>query len=135
VGVGAHQRVEAGDVLPRVCKRVGRDDLAEPLDVELVADALSGGDDPDVVEGVRRPLEEREALAVAPGLDGEVPLAASGVPATSAMTEWSTTRVQGTLGLTLEASPPLLTMASRMEAKSTNTGTPVKSWNRTRDGM
>ena len=53
--------------------------------------------------------------------------AASSVPVTSAMTEWSTTRVHGMRGLTLDGSPPRSTIASRMAAKSTKTGTPVKS--------
>ena len=37
-----------------------------------MADATSRRDDPHVVKRVARPLEEREALAVAIGLDGEV---------------------------------------------------------------
>ena len=56
-------------------------------------------------------------------------------PATSAVTEWSMTSVQGIRGLTAHGSPPRSTMASRIAAKSTKTGTPVKSWNRTRAGM
>ena len=55
--------------------------------------------------------------------------------ATSAITEWSTTSVQGICGLTRIGSPPRSTIASRIAAKSTNTGTPVKSWNSTRAGM
>jgi len=48
VGVGAHERVEAGDVAPG--KRIGRDDAAEALDVELVADATAGWNDLHVLE-------------------------------------------------------------------------------------
>ena len=55
-------------------------------------------------------------------------------PATSAMTEWSITKSHGTWGLIFFGSPPRSAQASRMTAKSTNTGTPVKSWNNTRAG-
>ncbi len=60
---------------------------------------------------------------------------ADGQPASSAATEWSTTSTQGILGFTRAGSPPRAVMASRMAAKSQNTGTPVKSWNSTRAGM
>ena len=72
VRVGAHDGVEARELTRAVPEGVGRYHAAEALDVELVADALSGRDDLDVVERVARPLEEGEALAVARGLDGEV---------------------------------------------------------------
>ena len=55
-------------------------------------------------------------------------------PASSAMTEWSITKSQGICGLIFAGSPPREAHASRMTAKSTNTGTPVKSWNSTRAG-
>ncbi len=55
-------------------------------------------------------------------------------PASSAMTEWSMTRSHGTCGLIFFGSPPSSAQASRITAKSTNTGTPVKSWNSTRAG-
>ena len=55
-------------------------------------------------------------------------------PAASAMTEWSITKSQGICGLIFAGSPPSPAHASRMTAKSTNTGTPVKSWNSTRAG-
>ena len=61
--------------------------------------------------------------------------AAAAQETTSAATEWSTTRVQGMRGLTSSGSPPAAWAASRMAAKSTKTGTPVKSWKRTRAGM
>ena len=72
VRVGAHDGVEAGELARALPEGVGGDYLAEALDVELMADAASGRDDLHVVEGVARPLEEGEALAVAPGLDLEV---------------------------------------------------------------
>src|SRR3954449_5839057 len=45
------------------------------------------------------------------------------------------TRSAGTSGLTLAGSPPRSAIASRMTARSTTAGTPVKSWRITRDGM
>ena len=53
----------------------------------------------------------------------------------STCTLWSMTRSQGTSGLTFFGSPPRRFMASRMAARSTTHGTPVKSWSTTRPGM
>src|SRR5947207_2278656 len=44
------------------------------------------------------------------------------------------TRSAGTRGLTRPGSPPRSAIASRMTARSTTAGTPVKSWSRTRAG-
>ena len=60
---------------------------------------------------------------------------ASLVPNTSAMTEWSITNSAGASGLTFEASPPSETIASRIVARSTMQGTPVKSCITTRAGV
>ena len=67
VRVGADERVEAGHGHVALGERVGSDDLAEALHV-----------DPNVVEGARGPLEEREALAVALGLAPLVELGSGG---------------------------------------------------------
>ena len=56
------------------------------------------------------------------------------MPKLSTMTEWSMTRSTGTSGLILAASAPSLAMASRIAARSTTAGTPVKSCIRTRAG-
>jgi hypothetical protein len=53
----------------------------------------------------------------------------------STCTEWSMTSSTGCSGLTFRGSPPSLTTPSRMAARSTTAGTPVKSWSRTRAGM
>ncbi len=55
-------------------------------------------------------------------------------PYWSTWTEWSMTRSAGTSGLTLSGSPPMSAIASRMAARSTTHGTPVKSWRMTRAG-
>src|SRR5215211_1760008 len=59
---------------------------------------------------------------------------ASGRPAMSATTEWSMTSSAGARGLMRVGSPPRGPMASRMAARSTMAGTPVKSCIRTRAG-
>lgn len=45
------------------------------------------------------------------------------------------TRSTGTSGLILFGSPPSLSIASRIAARSTTAGTPVKSWSNTRAGL
>src|SRR4029079_6390660 len=60
---------------------------------------------------------------------------AAGVPNRSTWTEWSITRSAGTNGLTRAGSPPRSAIASRITARSTIAGTPVKSWRITRAGM
>ena len=60
---------------------------------------------------------------------------ASGVPNRSATTEWSITISAGESGFTFEASPPSSAIASRIVARSTTHGTPVKSCMITRAGV
>ena len=55
-------------------------------------------------------------------------------PNTSTWTEWSMTSSDGRSGLIRAGSPPRSRIASRMAARSTIAGTPVKSWSRTRAG-
>ncbi len=52
---------------------------------------------------------------------------ASALPATSTITEWSITRSTGTSGFTRSGLPPSATIPSRIAARSTTPGTPVKS--------
>ena len=51
------------------------------------------------------------------------------------MTEWSMMRATGTFGLIDPAEPPSVTIASRIAARSTIAGTPVRSCMRTRSGL
>ena len=60
---------------------------------------------------------------------------ASFEPYSSTCTEWSITSSTGERGLILVASPPKASIASRIAARSTTAGTPVKSCNRTREGV
>jgi hypothetical protein len=57
------------------------------------------------------------------------------VPYSSTCTEWSMTSSAGASGLILPASPPSFVTASRMAARSTMQGTPVKSCMITRAGV
>ena len=52
----------------------------------------------------------------------------------STCTEWSITSSTGISGLISDGSPPRSAIASRIAARSTTAGTPVKSWSSTRDG-
>ncbi|MBF8258069.1 MAG: hypothetical protein HW377_443 [Actinobacteria bacterium] len=58
----------------------------------------------------------------------------SRVPKWSTWTEWSMTRSAGMRGLIPFGSPPIRSAASRMAARSTSAGTPVKSCSSTRAG-
>ncbi len=55
-------------------------------------------------------------------------------PKASTWTEWSMIRSTGTSGSILCASPPSSSIASRIAARSTSAGTPVKSCISTRAG-
>ena len=60
---------------------------------------------------------------------------AASLPYWSTCTLWSITRSAGTSGLMRDGSPPISATASRMAARSTTHGTPVKSCRMTRPGM
>src|SRR2546423_12512500 len=68
VRVGAEERVRHGDAVAH------DDDLCEPLEVHLVANAGARWDDAEGLEGLARPAEQRVALAVAVVLALEVAL-------------------------------------------------------------
>ncbi len=72
VGVGAHQGVREGHAVP------DGHDLAEVLQIHLVADARAGRHDAEPVEGLLRPSEQRVALTVPAVLPVDVGLV--GVP-------------------------------------------------------
>ncbi|CAB4770927.1 unannotated protein [freshwater metagenome] len=57
------------------------------------------------------------------------------VPNKSAITEWSITNSAGESGFTFAGSPPRSAIASRIVARSTMQGTPVKSCIITRAGV
>jgi hypothetical protein len=134
VAVGADAGVGIGDGLAVLV--LGPDGLAEIFEVDLVADAGAGRHDAEVLERALAPLQEVVALAVALVFELDVRAKAFGVPNSSTMTEWSMTRSTGTSGLIfcgIAAERPA-SMPSRMAARSTTAGTPVKSCISTRAG-
>ena len=62
-------------------------------------------------------------------------LSESAAPKESTCTEWSMTSSAGERGLMTSARPPSFTTASRIAARSTTAGTPVKSCRMTRAGV
>jgi hypothetical protein len=132
VAVGADAGVGIGDDL--VAFILGPDGLAEIFEVDLVADAGAGRHHAEVLERLLAPFEEAVALAVALVFVFDIVRTPAGVPNSSTMTEWSMTRSTGTSGLIFCGSPPSATIASRMAARSTTAGTPVKSCMSTRAG-
>ena len=80
--------------------------------------------------------EKLVALAVALVVEVDVGQRTRGeVPNASTCTEWSITSSTGCSGLIRAGSPPSSAMASRMAARSTTAGTPVKSCSSTRAGV
>jgi hypothetical protein len=100
-----------------------------------VDDAGARGHDLEVVERGLAPAQELVALEVALVLELDVALEGVGRPKTSICTEWSMTSSAGASGLILLGSPPRSATASRMVARSTTQGTPVKSCMITRAGV
>jgi hypothetical protein len=135
VGVRADKRIEARHLPLALPERIGADDLREALHVELVADALCRGTtftfSKERLAHFRKAKRSRLRSASMRSFSARAPAH----PASSAITEWSMMRVVGIWGFTFSGSPPRAAIASRMAAKSTKTGTPVKSWKRTLDGM
>ena len=100
-----------------------------------MADAGGGRHHPEVVEGLLSPAQERVALAVSLVVALLVDLeGALALPKASTWTEWSMTRSTWTSGLIAAGSPPSSSIASRIAARSTTAGTPVKSCISTRAG-
>ena len=97
-------------------------------------DAGVGRDDLEVVERALAPAQEGVALAVALELELGVARERRRVANSSTCTEWSITSSAGSSGLICAGSPPRSRIASRIAARSTTAGTPVKSWSRTRAG-
>ena len=106
----------------------------EEFQVHLVADADPGRHDAQPLEGLRPPLEEGVALAVARELELEVlPEGVGASPRRRPAPSGRPPRSTGTSGSTFAAALPARAMAARIAARSTMSGTPVKSWASTRE--
>ena len=126
VRIGADERVGIG--ARRAVHFAVEDHAAEVLEIDLVHDAGVRRHHLEIAERGLAPAQERVALAVARELDARCSSpSAAAVPYSSTCTEWSMTSSAGASGFTCSASPPSRTIASRIAARSTTQGTPVKS--------
>ena len=97
---------------------------------------MPGGTAEKLRKAVWPHLQEGVALAVALEFEGGVDgVGACRVPYSSTCTEWSMTSSAGCSGLIFFGIAAERFMASRIAARSTIAGTPVKSCIRTRAGM
>ena len=108
--------------------------LGEVFQIDLMHDADAGRNDLERVERLHAPFEKLVALAVALEFHFQI-FNASAEPAKSTCTEWSTTRSTGTSGSMILGFLPSRATAERIAAKSTSSGTPVKSCNTMRATM
>ena len=137
VRVGADQRVgveRCGRWLP-ACRVVGEDDAGQVFEIDLVDDAGLGRHDAEVAERLLAPAQEDVALVVAGifqvgvGAEGQ---AAAEVVDLDRVVDDQLDRLER---VDRPGSPPMRFMASRMAARSTTAGTPVKSCSSTRLGV
>ena len=130
VRVGADERVGVG-----VAVVVDEDHAREVLEVDLVDDPGVGRHDREAVEGVLAPAQERVALVVALelalGVEAEGVVGAEDVDLDRVVDD----QLGGHERVDLRASPPRSAIASRIAARSTTAGTPVKSCRITRAGV
>ena len=129
VRVGADERVRERRAVALL------DDAREVLEIDLVDDAGAGRHDLEVAEGALAPAQERVALAVALELELDVPAKAIRVRELvdlHRVVDHELDRDQR-----VDLSPGRRRgrpSRSRIAARSTTAGTPVKSWSRTRAG-
>ena len=133
MAVGADQRVGIGDGLAALVGRPHH--LRQIFEIDLVADAGAGRHDAEIVERALAPAQERIALAVALELDldvlGERVLAAEIVDHHRMVDDEIDRRERiDALRIAAEIAP----IASRIAARSTTAGTPVRSCISTRAG-
>ncbi len=133
VRVGADERVGIGAA--RAVRLAVEDHAAEVLEIHLVHDAGVRRHDLEIAERGLAPAQERVALAVALELDGGVGGERAGGAVFIHLHGVVDDELGGASGLTFSGSPPSCTMASRMAARSTTQGTPVKSCRMTRAGV
>ena len=129
VRVGADERVRERDAVALL------DHAGEELEVDLVADPGAGRHDLEVGERALAPAQERVALAVALELQLDVAARRPSGSRTRRPAPSGRSRARpGSSGLICAGSPPSWAIASRIAARSTTAGTPVKSCSSTRAG-
>jgi hypothetical protein len=133
VAVGADEGVGVGDEVA-VLVGVGPDGLREVFQVHLVADAGAGGHDAEVVERLLAPFQEDIAFHVPLIFAVDVQLEGAGVAEFVDHHRVVDDKIDGASGLICCASPPRPLIPSRIAARSTTAGTPVKSCISTRAG-
>ena len=119
--------------VPPAC--LAKIDAREIFEVDLVDDARVGRHDAEILEGVLAPPQKRVALLVARELERRVELGRVGsaeVIDLHGVIDHEFDRLQR---IDLSGSPPSRTMPSRIAARSTTAGTPVKSCSSTRAGV
>ena len=132
VRVGADERVGVGLARPVVANTT----RARYSRLTWWTMPVSGGTTWKRLEGLLAPAQERVALAGCARTRARRSGEGVGAPGELVdLTEWSMTSSAGTSGLTIRGSPPSAAIASRIAARSTTAGTPVKSCIRTRAGV
>ncbi len=134
VGVGPDDRVREGDP-PAVAVLAVGDDRRDELEVDLVDDPGAGRHDAEVAERRLGPAQELVALAVAVVLALDVEGERARRPEPVDLDRVIDDEIGGDERVDPAGSPPRSAIASRITARSTTAGTPVKSWRSTRDGM
>jgi len=133
VRIGADDSVRVGFLR---CAFFREYHATEEFEVDLVDDAGVGRHDLEVCGTRSGPSagtnSARHCARIRCGL---LLVSDSGVPYSSTWTEWSMTSSAGASGLTFSGLPPRRAMASRIAARSTTQGTPVKSCMMTRAGV
>ena len=136
VRVGADERVGIGHRERAACRVRGEDDAGQVFEIDLVDDAGVGRHDAEVLERLLAPAQEDVALAVARELEVGVPEKRGGAAELVDLHRVVDDELDGLERVDLAADrPPCFFMASRMAARSTTAGTPVKSCRSTRLGV
>ena len=99
----------------------------EVFEIYLVADAGIRRHDFEILKTLLSPAKKSVTLDIALHFEVGIESEASAAPNWSTCTEWSITSSAGSSGLIFLGSPPRLRIASRIAARSTTAGTPVKS--------
>ena len=124
-GVGANERIGIGEQAS--VDLLLEDHPREVLEIDLMDDAGVRRNDAEVLERVLAPAQERVAFAVAREFEPGVEVGSVGFRVVIDLNGVIDDEPTGCSGLTLRGSPPRRRIPSRIAARSTTAGTPVKS--------